>query len=119
VLNAADPANLFGGELPDGPATPAGEPLLFSRVPSTHVVQWQGRPALVAEDNGERITTARGVEAAVIQRAIRAYVNRPAAPRRLIITLWNGKPVLGSAAQAWLQPLGFNRSPSGLERWAD
>ncbi|MCL5996491.1 MAG: hypothetical protein M1546_10630, partial [Chloroflexi bacterium] len=78
-----------------------------------------GQPVLVAEDNGERMTTTQGVEPDVVQRAMRAYLGRPGAPRRLTITHWNGKPVLGSAAQAWLQPLGFSRAPSGLERWED
>jgi ATP-dependent Lhr-like helicase len=119
VLNAADPANLFGGELPEGPQTVSGEPLTFARVPSTHVVLRRGQPVLVAEDNGERMTTSQGVEPDVAQRALKAYLNRPGAPRRITITHWNGKPVLGSAAQAWLQPLGFSRAPSGLERWAD
>jgi ATP-dependent Lhr-like helicase len=117
VLSAADPVNLFGSELPAGPQAPAGEALTFARVPSTHVVLWHGMPVLVAEDNGERMTTLRGSEPDVLQRAIKAYVNRPGAPRRLLITQWNGKPVLGSAVQAWLQPLGFSRVPSGLERW--
>ncbi|MCL5999852.1 MAG: hypothetical protein M1546_27900, partial [Chloroflexi bacterium] len=119
VLCAADPANLFGGELPDGPKTAGGDALTFARVPSTHCVLRHGQPVLVAEDNGERMTTTQGVEPDVAQRAMRAYLSRPGAPRRLTITHWNGKPVLGSAAQAWLQPLGFSRAPSGMERWED
>jgi ATP-dependent helicase Lhr and Lhr-like helicase len=119
VLSAADPANLFGSELPDGPLTANGEPLMFARVPSSHLVLRQGQPVLVAEDNGERITTAQGVEPDTVQRALKAYVDRPGAPRRTVITQWNAKPVLGTAAQAWLQPLGFSRTPSGMERWAD
>jgi ATP-dependent Lhr-like helicase len=119
VISAADPVNLFGSELPDGPRAATGESLTFARVPSTHCVLWQGRPVLLAEDNGERITTMQGVEADVLQRAIKAYVNRASAPRRMTITHWNGKPVLGSAAQAWLQPLGFSRVPTGMERWSD
>jgi ATP-dependent Lhr-like helicase len=119
VLNAADPANLFGAELPDGPKATGGQALTFARVPSTHVVLWQGKPVLVAEDNGERVTTLAGAEADVLQRAVKAYLHRPGAPRRTLIGEWNGKPALGSAAQAFLQPLGFSRTPSGLEKWED
>jgi ATP-dependent Lhr-like helicase len=119
VLSAADPINLFGSELPDGPQTAVGDALTFARVPSTHLVLWQGKPVLLAEDYGDRITTLRGCEPELLQRALRAYVNRTGAPRRAVLTQWNGKPVLGSAVQAWLQPLGFSRTPTGLERWAD
>ena len=119
VLNASDPANLFGGELSKGPQTVNGQPLTFARVPSTHVVLWQGKPVLVAEDNGERVTTLAGAGADILQRAMKAYVGRAGAQRRTLVSEWNGKAALGSAAQALLQPLGFSRTPSGLERWSD
>jgi ATP-dependent Lhr-like helicase len=117
VLNAADPVNLFGAEMPHGPESADGQPLTYARVPSTHCVFWQGKPVLVAEDNGERMTTLAGCEADIVQRAVRAYLNRPGAPHRTAINTWNGHPALGSAAQALLQPLGFSRTPTGLERW--
>ncbi|MCL4506992.1 MAG: DEAD/DEAH box helicase [Chloroflexi bacterium] len=119
VVSAADPVNLFGGELPDSPKSASGEPLLFARVPSTHCVLWQGKPVLLAEDNGERMTTLHEAGSDIVQRAVKAYIGRPGAPRRIVINKWNGKPALGSAAQAWLQPMGFSRTPAGLEHWQD
>ncbi len=119
IVGAADPVNLFGGELPNGPEGAAGVRLSFARVPSTHVVLWQGRPVLVAEDNGERMSTLRDAAPAVLMRAVKAYISRPGAPRRIVISQWNDKPALGSAVQTWLQTLGFSRTPNGLEHWEE
>ncbi len=106
VLNAADPANLFGGELPDAPR--------FARVPSTHVVLWRGQPVLVAEDSGERIL-ARGEESA-LKCALQAYLARPNAARHVVIEKWNDEIVLGSAGEPLLHVFGFSRTPKGMEK---
>ncbi len=112
VLNAADPANVFGGEVPD-------EPLRFARVPSTSVVLLRGRPVLLAEENGERLTAGGSVAPEVIEGALRALIARPQAPRHLVVSQWNGTPVLKSEGRALLERLGFDRTPTGLERWAN
>ncbi len=106
VLNAADPANIFGGEVGNAPR--------FARVASTQIVLSRGEPVLVAEDNGERIT-ARG-DASAIERALRAYLARPNAPRHVVIEQWNGASVLGSAGESMLPSLGFARTPKGMEK---
>ncbi|MEP7200286.1 MAG: hypothetical protein ABI874_10735, partial [Chloroflexota bacterium] len=110
VLNATDPANIFGGELPD-------VSLRFARVPSTHVVLSRGQPVLVAADTGKRIVTASDADASIIEAALRAYVARPNAPRHVIVNEWNDTAVRGSADEAMLQSLGFSRTPSGMEKW--
>lgn len=119
ILSAADPVNLYGGEFPDEPKQDDGQRIRFARLPSTHCGLWKGKPVMVAEDNGERITTLQNTESAVLLRAIKAYINRNSAPRRILVSQYNGRPVLGSAAQAWLQTLGFSRTPTGLEYWTD
>jgi ATP-dependent Lhr-like helicase len=111
VLNATDPANLFGGELSD-------VALRFSRVPSTHVVLERGQPILVAEDNGERITTLAGIAPDSIPRALQAYLARPHAARHVVVSQWNGASVLGSEGQPLLEALGFYRAPNEMEWWA-
>jgi ATP-dependent Lhr-like helicase len=110
VLNAADPATLLGAELPN-------VPLRFARLPSTHCVLWRGQPILVAEDNGERITTVSSSEPDALRRALQAYLARPNAPRHSVVALWNGAPVLGSAGEPLLQSLDFHRTPTGMEWW--
>ena len=108
LLNAMDPANVFGGDS-DGPR--------FARVPSTHVALLSGQPVAVFEDNGERITTMPDAAADVIQRAVAEYLARPFAPRRQTVTSWNGAPVLGGAGKTILGALGFRNTPGGMESW--
>jgi hypothetical protein len=56
VLNATDPANIYGGEAPQRASFGPGEWPRFHRVPSTHVVTANGRLVLIAEDGGGRMT---------------------------------------------------------------
>ncbi len=111
VVNATDPVLAWMGEL-------SREGLRWARVPSTTVVWWRGQAVLLAEDNGERVSTAPDAPVDVIRRALEAYLHRPNAPHRLLITTWNGVPTLGSGIQGLLQAIGFQRTPAGLEWWA-
>ena len=108
VLNATDPANLFGGE---------GSAWKFARLPSTHVVSWRGQPVLIAQENGERITVASNVNEEVVRDALQIYFGRASAPRHAIVTEWNDEKILGTRGEALLQALGFYRMPKGMERW--
>ena len=114
VLNACDPANLFGSEV-------RGTPLRFARLPSTYLVLWRGSPVLVAEGGGADLTTAHDFGEGVLRRALRAWlewVTRPgglaSSPRRLTVVTWNGEAVLGSVGQALLEELGFYRDYPGM-----
>jgi ATP-dependent Lhr-like helicase len=112
LLNALDPANVYGGELA-APGAPR-----FTRVPSTHVAQTRGSPVVIFEDHGDRITAAPSVPAELVGRALQAYVARPSAPRRIVVTHWNGLPVLASDGDPLLRAAGFRSTPGGLEWWA-
>jgi ATP-dependent Lhr-like helicase len=115
VLNATDPANIYGGEAPLGSVFQPEEWPRFHRVPSTHVVTANGRPVLVAEDGGVRITVPGEIGAGVVQRAMETYLNRPGAARRVTVESWSGEAALGGPAEKILRPLGFSRVPNGLE----
>lgn len=107
VLNATDPANPYGAEL-------SQSPVRLSRVPSTFIVFQHGRPLLIAEDNGERITIP---DSSIDPRpALQAYLMRPSAPRHTVIKKWNGAPVLKSPVEEFLESLGFHRTPHGMEQ---
>jgi ATP-dependent helicase Lhr and Lhr-like helicase len=110
VLNATDPANVFGGELSD-------TPLRFPRVPSTHVILQRGWPILTAEDGGERISVVPGLPRESVRLGLQAYLDRRHAARRIVVSQWNGNPVVGSEGQQVLESLGFTRAPNGMERW--
>jgi ATP-dependent Lhr-like helicase len=112
VLNAVDPANVYGGDLgqENGPR--------FARVPSTHVALSGGQPLVVFEDNGDRLTPWPDVASELAQRALQAYLARPGVPRRVVVSQWNGAPVLGSPGQGLLKALGFQNTPTGMEWWS-
>ena len=116
VMNACDPANLYGAAREDGPLTAAGAPLTFARLPSTWLVLDRGLPVLLVEDSGARMTTTDGVNESQ-QRAVEAWLAHAAtfAPR-LQVTEWNGAPVLGSTGQPLLEAAGFHRDYPGLSR---
>jgi ATP-dependent Lhr-like helicase len=124
VVNAMDPAQVFGlnttdGSLPDeddAPVVDDGAPR-FVRVASTHLVFRSGRLLLLAEDNGERVWSPAWSPDDLTRRAVTAYLARPGAARRVLVTRWNDEAALGGRAQTILQPLGFTRAPAGLEYW--
>ena len=108
VLNATDPANLFGGE---------ASAWKFARVFSTHVVLWRGQPVLIVQENGERISAAENVSDEILREALRAYFERANAPRHATVTEWNEEKILGTRGETLLNALGFFRMPKGMERW--
>jgi ATP-dependent Lhr-like helicase len=124
VLNAGDPANVFGSEIavvpPSADAAPssAGVPTFrFARLPSTYVVMWRGQPVLLAEDSGARLSTAPGTEWELLRQAVEAllaWLPRRTLPHLLTVTTWNGEPVLGSDGQPLLESLGFYRDLPGM-----
>lgn len=110
LLNACDPANLYGPTLADGPLRFDGEPLTFSRIPSTWVVQHRGVPIVLMEGNGAQITTGQGVDDVLIRQALQRWLDHIAIfERRVTVEQWNGEGVLGSAGQSSLESLGFYR----------
>jgi ATP-dependent Lhr-like helicase len=115
VLSAVDPANMYGPQR-ESPAyepvrTAGGEPLAFSRVPSTWLVQQRGRPLLVAADSGARITLTEGVDEGLARRALEALLDHLGAfTPRVSVQTWNDQPVLGSEGQAVLESIGFYRA---------
>jgi ATP-dependent Lhr-like helicase len=123
VMNACDPANLYGlasdalgsPESGDIPRTGAGEPLTFARIPSTWLVQGRGLPVLVAEDTGARLTTVQGASEGLVRRALRALLDHLASfEHRVTVQTWNGAPVLGGAGQQLLESVGFYRDYPGM-----
>jgi ATP-dependent Lhr-like helicase len=113
VLNACDPANLYGPRRDGagGPLTVQGEPLAFARVPSTWLVQQRGLPALVAGDGGAHLTVPQGVDEGLVRRALDALLAHLARfERRVSVETWNGEAVLNSPGQPLLEAAGFVRA---------
>jgi ATP-dependent Lhr-like helicase len=123
VMNACDPANLYGPtpdyfdslQGGDSPRTAAGERLTFPRIPSTWLVQQRGLPLLVAEDTAARLTTLQGANEGLIGRALQALLDHLGRfEHRVTVQQWNGVPVLDSNGQPLLESVGFYRDYPGM-----
>jgi ATP-dependent Lhr-like helicase len=112
LLNATDPANILGGEF-SGTQAPR-----FARLPSTHIALIRGQVVALFEEGGGQITTFAGAEPDEVSRAVTAYLARPFTPRRVVVSRWNGDPVLGGPGEPLLRALGFQSTPSAMEWWA-
>jgi ATP-dependent Lhr-like helicase len=110
VLNACDPANLYGPARDGAPLTASGEPLTFTRVPSTWLVQRQGLPVLVARDSGAHVITLEGADDGLVQRAMQALLDHLGGlERRVTVETWNDEPVLEGPGTVLLEGVGFYR----------
>ncbi|MFN2169323.1 MAG: hypothetical protein ACK2U9_24075, partial [Anaerolineae bacterium] len=115
VMNACDPANVYGPAQEDGPQIEAGESLAFSRVPSTWLVQDRGLPVLVARDSGSHLVVTQGMDEGLVQRAVRALLDHIARSiRRITVETWNGVPILDAPGRLVLEGVGFYRDYPGM-----
>ncbi len=109
VLNACDPANLYG------PTREGSDVLTFTRIPSTWLVQVRGLPVLVAANTGIAITTAPGVDDGTLQRALKAlFTHLSSFERRIVVETWNDAPVLDSAGAPLIEAVGGYRYYPGM-----
>ncbi len=117
VMNAADPANLYGPELTAGPVSASGLPLVFARHPSTWLVQWAGWPVLVARGGGASVTTVQGAGEPLVRSALQALTEHLLRHvPRVTVEMWDGAPVLQSDARPLLESLGFHQDYLAMTR---
>jgi ATP-dependent Lhr-like helicase len=105
LLNATDPANLFG------PALAAGDggdrdPARFVRVPANYTVLLRGRPVLLLELGGERLTTLAGLPADSLRRALALAIGHL---ERFTLSHWDGETVLDHPHTSLLERVGLRR----------
>jgi hypothetical protein len=115
LLNATDPANLFGPALSAVPAPetdpgPEHDPGRFTRIPANYVVLLRGQPVLLLETGGEKLTTRPQLSPETQRQALQLAVKHVgSALGRLSLRQWNGEPVLDSPIAPLLERLGFRR----------
>lgn len=107
VLNASDPAQIFGTDA-------LGGPLRFQRVPSSAVAAWRGEPVAVIGDAGKEVVAATDhPRLAAALRALGQWWS-VRVPGRLKVERWEGGPVLESPRAQDLEMAGFVRDYGGM-----
>jgi len=119
LLSTVDPANLYGSGAPlDIPLLDGGTARL-SRALSNLLVLIGGRPVLIIEGYGRRLTGLASASEAEIRAGL-ALLPSLAGPSRRILKVesYNTASALSSPAAPWLADLGFVRDPPGLAYYA-
>ena len=115
LLMTLDPANLYGAGAPlDIPLLEGGTARL-SRSAHHFLVLIAGRPVLIIEAHGRRLTGLASASEAELRSAL-ALLPTLAGPSRRVLKVetYNAIPTLAGPAAPWLADLGFVRDPPGM-----
>jgi ATP-dependent Lhr-like helicase len=122
LLHSLDPANLYGSGAPlDIPLLDGGT-RSFVRRPGNWLVLRAGRPVLLIEQQGKKLTalasaSREDVKAAVACLPSLCEGNRN--PRhKLTVDEWNGQPVTTTEGRELLEEAGFVRDYQGMTLYA-
>jgi ATP-dependent Lhr-like helicase len=124
LLHSMDPANLYGSGAPfDIPLLDGGtRPLL--RRPGNWLVLRAGRPVLLVEQHGKRLTALASANREEVAAAVAClpsiFDNRRGltARHKLTVEEWNGQPVTSSEGRALLESAGFVRDYQAMTLYA-
>jgi ATP-dependent Lhr-like helicase len=119
LLNSLDPANLYGSGAPlDVPLLEGGTARLI-RNASSELVLIAGRPVLIIEAQGRRLTGLASASEADLKAALALLPSLLGPARRVLkIETYNLAPALSGPAAPWLADLGFVRDPPGMALYA-
>jgi ATP-dependent Lhr-like helicase len=124
LLHALDPANVYGSAAPfDIPLLDGGTRPFVRRAGNWLVVR-AGRPVLLVEGQGKRLTalpSASREEVAAAVGCLRGILDagRSLATRhKLSVEEWNGRPVTTTEGRELLEAAGFVRDYQGMTLYA-
>lgn len=119
LISAADPANLYGAGAPfDIPLLEGGSARL-SRSPGNYLVLRAGRPILIIEGRGKRLTGLASASSAEIDSALARILELVAPDHRVLkVETYNGAPTLSSPIADRLAALGFVRDYPAMTHYA-
>jgi ATP-dependent Lhr-like helicase len=124
LVHSMDPANLYGSGAPFDVALLDGGTRPLLRRGGNWLVLRAGRPVLLAEQQGRRLTglpsaSADDVAAAIAcLPAILDLSRGTAVSHRLTVEEWNGRPVTTTEARPLLEAAGFVRDYQGMTLYA-
>ena len=119
LLSTIDPANLYGSGAPlDIPLLEGGTARL-NQGASNLLVLIAGRPVLIIEGYGKRLTGLASASEPEIRRSLSLLLNLAGPSRRVLkVETYNTAAALASPVSPWLTELGFVRDPPGLAYYA-
>ena len=119
LLNTLDPANLYGSGAPFDVALLEGGTARLTRSPTNFIVSVAGRPVLICEGFGRKLTGLASASEHEIRIAIGMIPSFAGPSRRILkVESYNGSSTLASPAEPWLAEAGFVRDPPGMAYYA-
>jgi ATP-dependent Lhr-like helicase len=124
LVHSLDSANLYGSGAPfDIPLLDGGTRPLLRRAGNWLVLR-AGRPVLIVEQQGKRLTALAAASAADVAEAVACLpatldANRGLGARpKMTVEQWNGQPVTTTAGRELLAAAGFVRDYQGMTLYA-
>ncbi len=115
MISTLDPANLYGSGAPlDIPLLEGGTARL-PRSASNHLILTAGRPVLIIEGGGKRLTGLASASEVELRQAIALVPSLASTARRVLkVETYNTAATLAGPAAPWLAEVGFVRDPPGM-----
>jgi ATP-dependent Lhr-like helicase len=115
LICAADPANIYGNGAPLDIDLLADQVARFPRHPANHLVLRDGRPVLIIELHGKRVSTLPWASEIDTDSALNLLTTFAGPARRILkVETYNGEPAALSPAARRLAELGFVRDYPGM-----
>jgi ATP-dependent Lhr-like helicase len=123
LVSSQDPANLYGSGAPLNVPSPEAEPRPFLRRAGNWLVVKAGRPILVIEQQGRRLTALSSVDTDLAQATARLPDLLKLMPNgdlrhKLSVETWNEQPVISSGGRDFLERAGFVRDYQAMTLYA-
>lgn len=124
LLHSLDPANLYGSGAPFDIKLLDGGTRPLTRRLGAWLILKAGRPLLLIEQHGKRLTALPSASQAELAEAVKRLLEIVeadrglAAKRQLTVETWNEQPVTTSAGKELLEAVGFVRDYQSLTWYA-
>ncbi len=119
LISTTDPANLYGAGAPLDVELLEGGIARLPRLPSNFLVLRAGRPILIIESFGKRLTGLASASQIDIDSALNLLPGFTGPDRRILkVELYNGEPASQGPAAGRLAELGFVRDYPGMAYYA-
>ena len=118
-ISTLDPANVYGSGAPFDIDLLQGGSARLPRNASNHLILIAGRPILIIEGHGKRLTGLASASDAELRSAVALLPRLARSERRVLkVDTYNGAPALASPALPWLTEAGFVRDYPGMSYYA-